>query len=126
MLQLNYLRENTDEVINRLKTKNFDAGDTIAKILQLDTDRRRTQKEADDNLAKQNNLAKQTGQLYKDGKAAEAESLKAETAELKEQNKGLQEKIQDLEKEQEESKSWNEFSKQQRLKRLKGSHSGKL
>ena len=45
MLQLNYIRENKEEAIERLAIKNFDAKVIVEKILDLDNDRRRTQNE---------------------------------------------------------------------------------
>ena len=68
MLQLNYIRENKEEVINRLSVKNFDAKESIEKVLELDNDRRRTQNELDALLNEANTLAKQVGELYKSGK----------------------------------------------------------
>lgn len=91
MLQLNYIRENTQEVIDRLAVKNFKAEAIIANVLDLDTQRREAQKLLDANLAEANNLAKEIGILFKSGKQAEANELKARTAELKNQAKELSE-----------------------------------
>jgi seryl-tRNA synthetase len=91
MIHLNYLRENADFVIERLKIKNFDASDYVQKILAADTNRRETQKKLDDNLAEQNRIAKQIGMLFKDGKTDEAYILKDKTAALKATAKELEE-----------------------------------
>lgn len=93
MLELNYLRENTDEAIARLAVKNFDASETIHRLLELDVRRRETQKNLDDTLAEANILAKTIGELYKSGKAAEANVLKSRTADLKVNSKALQEEF---------------------------------
>jgi seryl-tRNA synthetase len=93
MLELNYLRENTDEAIARLAVKNFDASETIHRLLELDVRRRETQKNLDDTLAEANILAKTIGELYKSGKAAEANELKSRTADLKVNSKALQEEF---------------------------------
>jgi len=93
MLELNYLREHTDEAIARLAVKNFDASETVHRLLELDIRRRETQKNLDDTLAEANTLAKTIGELYKSGKAAEANELKARTTDLKVNSKALQEEF---------------------------------
>ena len=91
MIHLNYLRENADFVVERLKIKNFDAGDYMQKILLADANRRETQKKLDDNLAEQNQIAKQIGVLFKEGKTTEAQVLKDKTLALKTTAKDLEE-----------------------------------
>ena len=91
MIHLNYLRENADFVIERLKIKNFEAGDYVQKILAADANRRESQKKLDDNLAEQNRIAKQIGTLFKEGKTDEAQTLKDKTAALKTAAKELEE-----------------------------------
>ena len=69
MLQINFIRENKEEVLNRLAIKNFkDAETIINKIIELDTQRRAIQKESDDCKSEANALAKQIGELMKSGK----------------------------------------------------------
>ena len=97
MLQIQLLRENPQEVIDRLKIKNFDATDLVAEIRQLDTDNRNLKKSLDDNLMEQNRGAKEIGMLFKEGKREEAEGLKARMAELKEAEKAGRAKLQELE-----------------------------
>src|ERR1043165_7843924 len=98
MLQLAYIREQKEEIIQRLAIKNFDAKEIIELVLSLDTDKRKTQQEADTLLAEQNVLAKQIGELYKSGKKAEADDLKNRSTAIKETSKGLEEKQIALEK----------------------------
>ena len=93
MIHLNYLRENADFIIERLKIKNFDASHYMQKILAADTNRRETQKKLDDNLAEQNQIAKQIGILFKDGKKDEAQILKDRTSLLKTSAKNLEETL---------------------------------
>jgi seryl-tRNA synthetase len=47
MLTINLIREKKDFVTERLKIKNFNAGEIIAKILALDSSRREIQLRAD-------------------------------------------------------------------------------
>ena len=90
MLQLNYIRENKDEVIARLAVKNFNANEHVEKILSLDNDRRKIQTELDALNAEANTLAKQIGELFKTGKQAEANDLKNKSGALKESSKKLE------------------------------------
>ena len=99
MLQINIIKENPQEVIDRLAIKNFNAKEHIEKILALDLKRRETQKKLDDNLAESNSIAKEIGVLFKSGKASEANSLKDRTAELKISAKEISELLAQTEKE---------------------------
>ena len=98
MITLNFLREHPQEVIDRLKVKNFDAKESVEKILDLDAQRRALQKTLDDNYARQNVIAKQIGQLFKEGKAQEAQSLKEESATLKTAAKDIENQLDEKEK----------------------------
>jgi len=89
MLQVAYIRENKEEVIERLAIKNFDAKDIIEELIALDEKRRNTQSENDAILADSNKLSKEIGMLYKSGNIEEANAKKAESAVLKEKTKAL-------------------------------------
>ena len=90
MLQLQYIKEHTDEVIARLKIKNVaDVEARIGEIVALDAERRALQVKADAVKAEQNRIAKEIGALMKQGKRDEAEAAKARTAELKAEEKVL-------------------------------------
>ncbi len=97
MLQIQLLRENPQEVIDRLKIKNFDATETVNEICRLDSDYRALKKSLDDNLMEQNQGAKKIGQLFKEGKKEEAETIKSAMAVLKETEKSVRVKLQDME-----------------------------
>lgn len=100
MLQLNYIRENKEDVLKRLAIKNFkDAETVINTVIELDNNRKASQKQADDTKAEANALARQIGDLMKSGKKEEAEVLKAKTAELKNSEKELDEKQKNIEAE---------------------------
>ncbi|WP_026474539.1 serine--tRNA ligase [Alkaliflexus imshenetskii] len=89
MLTLKQIQDNKQEVVERLKIKNFDAEALVDQIVALDNKRKATQAEADALQAEMNSLSKEIGQLFKDGKAAEANAAKDKTAGLKEQIKEL-------------------------------------
>ncbi|NOR86789.1 MAG: serine--tRNA ligase, partial [Bacteroidales bacterium] len=97
MLQINYIADNQQEVIERLKIKNFDATDILPKLTALNAQRKNSQKELDDTLAEGNQIAKSIGQLFKEGKRDEANLLKARSGELKELSKSFTEKLQTTE-----------------------------
>jgi len=99
MIELNYLRENPQAVIDRLALKNFDAKDTVQGILEKDNQRRETQKQLDDSLAESNAIAREVGNLFKSGKQQEAQQLKDRSAELKVLSKELSDKMESLQSE---------------------------
>ena len=90
MLQIQVLRENPEQVIARLKVKNFDATELVNNILTLDAQLRQLKKNLDNNLMEQGKIAKSIGQMFKEGRREEAEQMKAQTAELKAQEKEMQ------------------------------------
>jgi seryl-tRNA synthetase len=98
MLTLKVIRENKDQVIERLAIKHFDAKEIIEKVIALDDERKAIQLELDNNLAEQNSIAKQIGKLFSEGKSDEANAAKQRTADLKEQSKGLSQKFSEAEK----------------------------
>ena len=87
MLQISYIRENKDLVINGLKKRNFKELELVEEAISLDENRRLVQTKLDNALAESNKLSKEIGALMKEGKRQEAEQAKAQTAELKEQIK---------------------------------------
>jgi seryl-tRNA synthetase len=99
MLTLKVIRESKEEVIKRLAVKNFDGKEIIEKVITLDDERKAIQLQLDGNLAEQNNIAKQIGKLFSEGKVDEANSAKQRTADLKEQSKLLSQKLTEAEKE---------------------------
>ncbi|MCX6277824.1 MAG: serine--tRNA ligase [Bacteroidetes bacterium] len=99
MLSLNFIRENTQEVIDRLAIKNFNAKEIITRIVELDNQRRETQKNLDDTQAQSKILAKEIGALVKSGNDAEANRLKEKTGELKILGKEFDVALENIKKE---------------------------
>ncbi|NWJ49485.1 MAG: serine--tRNA ligase [Bacteroidetes bacterium] len=97
MLELSFIRENPDVVIERLSVKNFDAAPLVQKIIELDVKRRDTQKSLDDSLSQSNAIAKEIGGLFKSGKIEEVNALKEKTAQLKLQSKDYSEVLGQIE-----------------------------
>lgn len=98
MLQVNFIRQNKESVINGLKVRNYseEALKVVDEILEADDARKRIQTELDNNLAESNKLSKEIGGLYKQGKREEAEVMKAQVAASKEKNKALQDQLNEL------------------------------
>ncbi len=93
MLQVSYIRENKEKVINGLKKRHFKELELIDKILELDEKRRATQTELDNILSESNKISKEIGALMKAGKKKEAENAKIKTADYKELSKNLSSKL---------------------------------
>ena len=99
MLVLSYIRDHKEEVIERLSIKNFNNVALIDEILKLDDERRATQKQCDETLAALNNNARVIGDLYKQGKAAEANELKVKNNEMKDLAKTLSDRLEEIKQE---------------------------
>jgi len=97
MLQLNYIRENRDTVIERLAVKHFKEIGLVDEIISLDEDRRKIQAESDALSGEANAAAKQIGDLMRQGKKEEAEAIKSQSSGYKEQVKQLLDKLSAIE-----------------------------
>ena len=94
MLTLKQITEQTEQVVKGLEKKHFKgAKEAIDQVLAYDKVRRNAQTTLDKNLADAKKLAAQIGMLMKQGKADEAEAVKAEVAKLKESGKTLQDEM---------------------------------
>ncbi len=100
MLQISLIREQKERVIEALGKKNFDARETIEKILEVDARRRATQKQLDDTLSESKALARDIGAYIKADNQQKANEMKDRTAVLKSAAKELQDKLNQFENEQ--------------------------
>ncbi|MFL2599178.1 MAG: serine--tRNA ligase [Flavobacteriaceae bacterium] len=98
MLELNYIRENKNEVISGLEKRNFKDLGLIEEIILTDKSRRDTQKNLDSKLHEANSLTKEIGLFFKSGNIKKAENFKLKSAEIKTTTKLLQEKLDSIEK----------------------------
>ena len=96
MLQVNFIRENKEEVITRLAKKNFEATAIVELVVELDEKRRNTQAELDNLLAESNKLSKDIGEMMKKGEKAKAEILKEKTTQIRENSKNLSESLNSI------------------------------
>jgi seryl-tRNA synthetase len=97
MLQVNYIRENREEVIAGLTKKNFKQLALIDQIIQFDEQRRALQVSSDTLAAEANAIAKQIGELMKSGQKDAAEDLKQRSVAIKEQTKSQLETLASIE-----------------------------
>jgi seryl-tRNA synthetase len=98
MLQVNFIKENTELVLTGLKKKHFKtAEEDVREVMAWDTKRKKLQFELDNTLSQSKILAGSIGQLLKEGKKEEAELKKAETAQLKITAKSLEDQLAEAE-----------------------------
>ena len=97
MLQIQRIRQQPEAIIEGLKKRGIDAAQTVNDLIDLDAQRRGIRHQMEEKQARSNALAKEIGQLFKSGKGAEANELKAETGTLKQDIKALNEELQGLE-----------------------------
>ena len=88
MLTLNDIRENKEEIKQRLTKRGWSAEQSsiLDEVIGLDDQRKGTQTELDGLLNQIKTISKEIGSLYKSGKAQEAEASKAQVAEIKEKS----------------------------------------
>ena len=91
MLQVDFIKDNFSKVIDSLKKRNKDYSSDLKKIIDFNESRKKQQTKLDSLLSKVNNLSKQIGELFKNGKVDEANELKKEVEKIKPEIKLLQE-----------------------------------
>ena len=97
MIDIKFLRENPDVVKQNIKNKFQDSKlPLVDEVIELDSQARATQQEADDLRANRNKLSKQIGALMAQGKKEEAEEVKKQVTEQAERLSELQEKETEL------------------------------
>jgi len=87
MLQLSFIQDHKDKVLEGLERRCYPAetAGTIDIILQINTERKSLQAFLDEKRSEINKLSGQIGQLFKSGKAEEANALKEEVNKVKEE-----------------------------------------
>lgn len=99
MLQVAFIRNNKEEVKQRLAVKNFAELDLVDEILSMDEERKKLQLEFDNTQAKVNSTSKEIGQLMAKGQKEEAENKKQDVATLKLSLQPISDKLAIVEKE---------------------------
>lgn len=89
MLTLKLIRENPQDILQRLNIKNFDAGKLISEILELDKECRIKKSTLDNKQAEVNATSKKIGELMRMNNQEAAKSAQQQTSVLKEEIKAL-------------------------------------
>ena len=97
MLNLKFIQDNPELVIEKLKKKNFDAKEIVGSITELYRQKNKLQNQADQAKAEMNKISKEIGLLFREGKKAEADAAKERTSELKENIKQFDQQFAEIE-----------------------------
>lgn len=98
MLQVNFLRDEKERVIEGLKKRHFKNLELVDAAISADDNRKKLQFDLDSQLAEMNKISKEIGIMMKDGRKDDAEAAKSQTAQYKESSKELQQQLNDAEK----------------------------
>ena len=93
MLEINFIRENKDLIVDSLSKRNIDSSSVIESVIDVDAKKRKIQTELDNILHQSNLISKEIGDLFKQGHVNKASVLKEKTVELKEASKKLNEEL---------------------------------
>ncbi len=99
MLEITRIRTEKEAIIEGLKKRNLDVTETLDQILAADANWRSAKTSLESISAELNVLAKEIGDLFKQGKQDEANAAKAKTADLKNNEAELKAKVDEYEKE---------------------------
>ncbi|TWP27812.1 serine--tRNA ligase [Apibacter muscae] len=97
MLQITFIKENRDKVLNGLKKRNFKNLSLIDETIQLDDSRKKIKFNLEAQLAELNHISKQIGILIKQQNIEEAETFKIKTLKLKDSTKLMQQELNEIE-----------------------------
>ena len=98
MLNLKFIQDYPELVIEKLKKKNFDAAEIVNTIVDLYRQKNEAQQKAEQAKAEMNRISREIGNLFREGKKEEADAAKARTSELKETIKQLDGQFAEIEK----------------------------
>ena len=90
MLNLKFIQDNPELVIEKLAIKRFDARAIVEKVIALYQRRNEVQNVAELQKSEMNRISKEIGQLMKEGKLSEVSQAKEQTVLLKEQIKSFE------------------------------------
>ena len=99
MLEIQRLRSEKESVIEGLKKRHFDASEIVNTVLSKDEQWRLEMAKMQEVSSKMNQISKQIGFFFKDGKVAEANEAKAQTSVLKAEESELKIKVDTLQSE---------------------------
>jgi seryl-tRNA synthetase len=97
MLQVKYILENKEKVIEGLKKRNLEAESLVQQVIDLDFERRSSIIKVEELRAEGNKISKVIGSLFKKGEVVEANDLKNKIQEIKSDQKFLEEDLKTIE-----------------------------
>jgi seryl-tRNA synthetase len=97
MIEVSRLRDEKEALLAAWRKKHFEAEPLVDQALAYDEERRTLQKKLDDLRHELNRLSKAIGEAMRQGQAAEADSLKAQTATLKTTIQNLEDTLRQTE-----------------------------
>ncbi|XOV69266.1 MAG: serine--tRNA ligase [Fluviicola sp.] len=97
MLEIQRIRNEKEAIIEGLKKRHFDARPIVEELIEVDASWRSKKGELESIAAQMNQISKQIGILFREGKAEEANAAKAQTGELKAQETALKAEVETLE-----------------------------
>lgn len=95
MLDINFIRENTETVKQGMLDKGEKSAEAVDELLKIDEQWRSLVQQVDELRNESNTKAKEIGQLMGQGKKEEAQEIIRHTSKLKEQIKDLEEDLQE-------------------------------
>ena len=97
MLEIQRIRNDKNIIIEGLKKRHFNAESIIDELLSIDEKWRIYKSQMETTASELNQLSKEIGILFREGKADEANAIKGQTAELKAREVDLKEKVEAFE-----------------------------
>jgi seryl-tRNA synthetase len=97
MLEITRIRNEKEAIIEGLKKRSIDATAKLNEILIADTEWRSKRTEMESISSELNVVAKEIGDLFKQGKSGEANQVKEKTTDLKTRESGLKSDVEKLE-----------------------------
>ncbi len=99
MIEIQRIRADREGIIEGLKKRNLDVTPIVDSILEKDSSWRTTKNELETISSELNKISKSVGELFQQGKQAEANEAKTQTVSLKEMEASLKEVVSSLEEE---------------------------
>ena len=97
MLLISTIREERARLLEGLaKRSHHDMEATLDKIVALDDKRKSTQTQLDQLLSEQKSISKAIGDLFKSGKAQEANEMKSKVSDLKEKSQTMDDSLKEI------------------------------
>ena len=103
MLQVPFIRNNQELVLEGLAKRNFvNAKEIVGRVLETDETRRNIQASLDNTLAESNAISKEIGLLFKTGQVQKAALAKEKSKKLKDQSRNFTDQLNTCSKELQE------------------------